>query len=94
MNTFAGTRAASETSHNVWGYQAGAGVEYRLAGKWSLGAEYLFTSLDDRQASTIRAQGPAPATNPFILVNAAGTDLQRTERFEVQGVHIGVNYRF
>jgi len=56
--------------------------------------EYLFTSLDDRDESTIRTMGPAPATNPFILVNASGTDLQRSGKFEFQAARVGISYRF
>lgn len=100
VNTFVATSQDDyaddgEAPHkSVWGYQAGGGVEFRLAARWSLTGEYLFTSIDNRGASTIRAQGPAPATNPFILVNAAGTDLQRTEKFEFQAVRAGLSYRF
>lgn len=82
------------SSESVWGYQAGGGVELRFGGRWSLAGEYLFTSLDNRDESAIRVQGPAPATNPFILVNAAGTDLRRSETFEFQAVRVGLNYRF
>lgn len=81
-------------SARAWGYQAGGGVEVRLGGHWSVTGEYLFTSLDDREESTIRTMGPAPATNPFILVNPAGTDLQRSEKFEFQAVRAGLIYRF
>lgn len=56
--------------------------------------EYLFTRLNDREESAIRVQGPAPATNPFILVNAGGTDLQRTDRFEFHVLRAGLNFRF
>ena len=41
-----------------------------------------------------RSQGPAPATNAFILVNAAGTDFRRTQDFEFHSVRVGLNYRF
>jgi outer membrane immunogenic protein len=44
--------------------------------------------------SIVRSQGPAPATNAFILVNASGTNFQRTERFEFHSVRIGLNVRF
>jgi len=35
-----------------------------------------------------------PATNPFILVNPAGTNMQRTDKFEFQAVRVGLSYRF
>lgn len=61
----------------VTGYQAGGGIEIRFGARLSLMGEYLFTSLDNRDESAIRVQGPAPATNAFIRVNAAGTDFRR-----------------
>lgn len=76
------------------GYQFGGGVEFALGDRVRLVGEYLWTSLDNREESTIRAQGPAPATNPFILTNPAGTDLRRSERFDWQSLRVGVSYRF
>lgn len=94
-NTFVAINADDdEGRETVSGYQVGAGVEVRLGGPLSVFGEYLLTSVDNRDESTIRAQGPAPATNPFILVNANGTDLQRTKRFDVHSVRGGVSYRF
>lgn len=90
VNTFA-ARAVRE---RVWGSQVGGGVEFRVAGHWTVTGEYLWTSIDDREPSTVRSQGPAPATNPFILVNAAGTDLQRSERLQLQNLRAGLSYRF
>lgn len=81
-------------SESVWGYQAGGGVELRLGGRWSVTGEYLFTSLDNRDESAIGAQGPAPAPNPFILVNTAGTAFRRMDTFEFQAVRAGLSYRF
>ena len=92
VNTFVST--ADDDGDMVWGYQAGAGVEVRVAARWTVVGEYLYTSLDDRDASSVRAQGPAPVTNPFTLVNGAGTDLQRAGKFELQTVKVGLNYRF
>lgn len=83
-----------EHSENSWGYQAGGGVEVRLGARLSVTGEYLFTSLDDGDEGTVRSQGPAPATNPFILVNPSGTDMRRTDRFEFQAVRAGLSYRF
>ncbi len=99
VNTFvlSGDDAADDglgSSQSVWGYQAGAGLEFKFSGRWSMTGEYLFTSLDNREESGIRAQGPAPATNPFILANAAGTNFQRREPFEFHAVRFGLSYRF
>lgn len=96
VNTFVARddRSAAGDSTNVWGYQAGGGVEVRLGARLSLAGEYLFTSLDNRDESVIRAQGPAAATNPFLLVNASGTDFQRSDEFEFQALRLSLNYRF
>ena len=53
-----------------------------MAGRWSFGAEYLMTGLDDKDEFTVRVQGPAPVTNAFILTNTAGTDLRRADQFD------------
>lgn len=76
------------------GYQLGAGVEFRLTDRLFLTGEYLFTSLDDRDDGVIRAQGPAPAGNPFLLADPDGTDLRRSDRFAVHAVTVGLNVRF
>ena len=95
VNTFVAVNQDGDgSSQGVMGYQAGAGVEIKLAERWSIVGEYLFTSLDNRDESTIQSQGPAPATNPFILVNASGTQLRRTDRFDIHSVRAGLNIRF
>lgn len=93
VNTFVPAKDMTRTEGS-WGYQAGGGVEVRIGARWSLSGEYLFTSIDDRDEALVRSQGPAPATNPFILVNASGTDLQPTRRFDVHGVRVSLGYRF
>lgn len=97
VNTFvpAGVDADEDDGgERVWGYQAGGGLEVRFGGRWSVTGEYLFNSFDNREESGIRTQGPAAVTNPFLLVNAAGTDFQRSEKFEFQTVRFGLSYRF
>lgn len=80
---------------SVWGYQAGGGVDVRVGAGWALTGEYLFSSFDNREDSTIRStQGTAPPTNPFILVNPAGTDLQRTDALTFHVIRVGLSYRF
>ncbi len=41
-----------------------------------------------------KEDAPAPATNPFILVNAAGTDMQRSSAFQFQAIRVGLSLRF
>lgn len=92
-NTF--VPAKNETrSEQSWGYQAGGGIEVRVVERVSITGEYLFTNVNDEEDGTVRSQGPAPATNPFILVNPLGTDLRRTDRFDFHSVRAALNYRF
>jgi outer membrane immunogenic protein len=88
VNTFVPTDDAG-----AWGWRAGGGVELRVS-RLSFGAEYMFTSLDDAARYTVRSQGPAPVTNPFIRANPAGTDLQRSDDLELHTVRFTASYRF
>ncbi|OJU07745.1 MAG: hypothetical protein BGN86_07990 [Caulobacterales bacterium 68-7] len=89
VNTF-----VQSGDEGVSGFQLGAGVERELVPSVRLGLEYLFTRLDD-DSYRVRAQGPAPATNPFILVNAAGTDFRRSNNdFDIHAVRATVAYAF
>lgn len=81
-------------SDGAAGYQLGAGLEVRIAERWTVQGEYLFTALDDRDDGAMRAAGPAPAGNPFLLVNTAGTVLRRSDWFGVHAITLGVNVRF
>jgi outer membrane immunogenic protein len=78
----------------AWGYQVGGGVELWISNNVAVSAEYLFTTLADRDDGIVRAQGPAPASNPFLLDHPRGTDLRRSDRFAVHAVTVGVVYRF
>ena len=88
VNTF--VRSAADSA---WGYQAGGGLEFRLS-KVSLGAELVYTSLSDQDEYSVRVQGPAPATNPFILSNPAGTDFRRDNGFKFTTARLTASYRF
>jgi outer membrane immunogenic protein len=88
VNTFVRSDADS-----AWGYQAGGGLEVRFA-RLSLGAEALYTSLSDEDEYSVRVQGPAPATNPFILTNRNGTDFRRQDAFKFSTVRLTASYRF
>ncbi len=78
------------------GWQAGGGVEYKLAPNLSVTGEYLYTSLEAPDYVIRVGQGTAPATNPFVLApNTTGTDMMRSNgRFGLHAVNIGMNYRF
>lgn len=88
VNTF-----TDRDSDSLTGYQIGAGAEMAISPRWRAGVEYIRTSLDDEDYR-VRASGPAPATNPFILVNPAGTDFARSdEDFEIDSVRLTLSYR-
>jgi outer membrane immunogenic protein len=88
VNTFV------ENAEDVaWGYQLGGGAEFKL-GRLTFGGEYLWTTMMDEDRYTVRAQGPAPATNPFILTNAGGTDFQRADRLEFGALRFTVGLGF
>jgi len=95
VNTF----VASEDSE-VDGLQMGLGFEQKLeplwllGSGWTMGVEYLWTSLDDGDYPVRVGQGTAPATNPFVIANTAGTDMERTKDvFEYSTVGITLNWR-
>ena len=89
VNTFTGNG-----DEDAWGYRVGAGIEQRLSPSFSIGLLYTYTSLDADEYR-VRAGGPAPATNPFILVNSGGTDFRRTGTdFNTQAVAVTASLRF
>lgn len=79
----------------VFGWRAGAGVEQRVHKHLSIGLQYLHTSLKDDGARLRVSRGLQPATNPFILVNANGTDFKRSHsRFATDNISATANFRF
>ena len=77
------------------GVQFGLGVERKIAGNVSLGLEYLRTRLDDEDTIVRVSRGTAPAANPFLLVNANGTDMRRSDdRLDLDTLQLTLNYRF
>jgi outer membrane immunogenic protein len=84
----------NDESNGAWGYRAGGGIEHRLGRNFSIGAQYLYTSLKDDDFR-VRAGGPAPAGNPFLRRNASGTDFARSsERFDAHSAHVTASFRF
>lgn len=89
-NSFEGTGSSSAS-----GYQVGLGYERKVTQNFSLGLEYLFTSLDDDGYRVRTGPGTAPPTNPFLLVNADGTDMRRSDTdFDFDSVRLTANWRF
>lgn len=97
-NTFFSSNGVNTFTDNgdsdASGAQFGVGYERRFGPMWSVGIEYVATRLDDDEYR-VRAAGPAPATNPFILANPAGTDFRRSDDdFDLDSVRLTVAYRF
>jgi len=89
VNTF-----VNNGSSDADGYQVGVGYERRFGEQWSVGVEYLHSRLDDEDFR-VRAQGPAPMTNPFILVSAAGTDFRRSDdEIKLDSFRLTASWRF
>lgn len=78
------------------GYQIGLGYERKLTPNLVLGVEWLRTDLkDDDYVVRAGNTGTTAATNPFLLVNASGTDFLRTDDdFEVNSFRVTASYRF
>jgi len=78
------------------GVQLGLGGEWMFAHNWTVGVEYLTTSLRDK-GPTILAMPSANtfASNPFLLVDPQGTAIRRSDdKFEFNTVSLTLTYRF
>ncbi|MBA3942751.1 MAG: hypothetical protein C0520_16230, partial [Sphingopyxis sp.] len=75
-NKFVTTNGANSFADNGktngWGYSAGGGAELMVTNNISVGLEYLFTDLKDKDYAVNVGPGTAPPTNPF-LIEAGGT---------------------
>lgn len=80
-------------SDDVWGWQAGGGIEQKLGKNVSIGVEYLYSRYNDDDARIRVTQGTAGATNPFVL--AGGADFRRnTNRFDFHAIRATAAFRF
>lgn len=84
------------SEQDATGYQVGLGLETWLNDRITLGAEYLYTSLDTDEGLTVRTgPGTAPLTNPFRIVNPNGTDQRRTsDELAFHGFRVSLAARF
>jgi outer membrane immunogenic protein len=79
---------------NGWGYAAGGGAEVMVTNNISVGLEYLYTDLKDKDYVVDVGPGTAPPTNPFLL-NGGGTDIQRSNpHFRTHSVRGSLSFRF
>jgi outer membrane immunogenic protein len=85
--TYAKVRTRQSTSNTAnsftpngtqqeWGFNAGGGVEQKIGNNFSIGLEYLYADVRADRGRVRVGLGTAPATNPFLLGNAAGTDFR------------------
>ena len=96
FSTSNGVNSFIETARgdDAQGFQYGGGAEFAISPNWRFGAEYIRTELDDDRYR-VRSGPPAPAGNPFVLVNASGTDFARSDdEFEFDSVRLTMTYRF
>ena len=98
-NRFTTTNTANSFTGNgnsdAWGYSGGGGIEQKLGRHFSIGLEYLYTTLKDDNYRIAVGQGTAPATNPFLLVNSTGTDLRRSDdNFRTHAIRATAAFRF
>lgn len=86
-NTFTDTG-----NDDAWGYKLGGGIEQKFSPNFSVGLQYLYTSLKD---DDYRVRAGGAAGTPFTTVNAAGTDFARTsDRFTYHSVQLTGSFRF
>jgi outer membrane immunogenic protein len=98
-NSFSTSNTANSFTGNGnekgWGYALGAGVEQRIGTGFSVGLQYLYRSIDAGDYVVRAGPGTAGLTNPFRIVNPAGTDFKRSgENFTSHGVSLTASFRF
>ncbi len=77
------------------GFVLGGGIEQKVNRNFSIGLEYLYQQYEDESSVRLGNNGTTPATNPFLLGNANGTDFIRSdESFDLHSVRAVVNFRF
>lgn len=98
-NDFTSSNTANSFTGNgdddLNGWQAGVGYERMFGERFSVGIEYLITRVDDDEYRVRTGPGTAPPTNPFLLVNPAGTDFRRSDTdFDLDSLRVTATYRF
>lgn len=83
------------SKYNSWGFTGGGGVEQSVTKNLSFGLEYMYNQYQDDFNSIRVGPGTAPATNPFLLGGAGGTDLRRDdEKFRFHSIRATAAFRF
>lgn len=77
------------------GYQVGGGLEAAITPNFTFGLEYLRSVYDDDGYYVEVGPGTAPATNPFLLGNPAGTDLRASnDKLRMHSLRLTGSFRF
>lgn len=78
------------------GFQIGGGIEKKLTDSFTVGVEYLYSDLDVNDSLVVRTgPGTAPATNPFLIVNPAGTNqIRSSDSLELHSFRVTAAFRF
>ncbi len=87
---------AERGDRNQWGITGGGGIEQRIGNNFSVGLEYMYHQYQDNEYR-VRAgnSGTTPATNPFLLGNAGGTDFRRSDdKFRWHSIRATAAFRF
>jgi outer membrane immunogenic protein len=98
-NRFATSNAVNSFATNgktqSWGWSAGGGAEVKVASNLTLGLEYLYTNFVDDDFRVDVGPGTAPATNPFLITNPAGTTMRRGDSdFDTHAIRVTAGIRF
>ena len=98
-NSFTTTNTANGVSRDLddesIGFVVGGGVEQKLGRNLSVGVEYLYQQYEDESSVRLTNSGTTPATNPFLLGNANGTDFIRSDdKLDLHSLRAVVNFRF
>jgi outer membrane immunogenic protein len=77
------------------GSVVGIGAEQKFGRNFSIGVEYLYREFEDESVVRLVNSGTTPATNPFLLGNANGTDFARSQQeFDMHSLRAVANFRF
>jgi opacity protein-like surface antigen len=89
---FGPDNALAKTGYTQWGWTLGAGLEYALSSRWSLGVEYDYLQFGDRRVATPRP-GPfaSPATPGIAAASATDGRLAGLSQ-DVHSARLAINY--
>lgn len=85
----------SNGTQDEWGFNAGGGVEQKIGKNFSIGLEYLYTDVLADRGRVRVGPGTAPATNPFLLAGAGGTDFRfSNQHMRWHSIRLTAAFRF